>query len=339
MTTADVHASKLRACLVLMSLVLLLALSKPLSFNWQVNAQSLDLSKSLVDRKCARGFCPPLHREEILHVAHAMGQRGVWWIRGIAHAAAEVGDWQSASLYFLTALEMQPGSAQIHREMASVLEKSGDIAGAIAHLSEAARSEPAATAAEDYYHLGMRLKQGERLDEALVCFDLARELLPKDVRIIRQQAYTLWEMGQRSDAIRVLEQSVAVVPNDSTLWADLCSDYRAEGLFDDALVACQSAIDLDGGLSASTSGLMAEIMAGQGHYSDAFAYLDYGFALSPDSPYLLQVQINIYVAMGKFDEAMEVYQVMLQVVKDPTYQDQIRRQMERLEQRMEAPAP
>jgi tetratricopeptide (TPR) repeat protein len=80
--------------------------------------------------------------------------------------------------------------------------------------------------AEAHYYRGAALGYRGRREEAVKEFRLSRKLDPNYSYPYYDEAGTLWEMGQREQAVQVLQQWVDLHPNDSEALARL-QDMRA----------------------------------------------------------------------------------------------------------------
>jgi len=118
-----------------------------------------------------------------------------------AAAMAEAEPLRAIRLYNeLLARDPQNSTAQT--ELAALMEREGDMRGAIRHLLAAAALEPAN--AELHYHLGLLYLGQERPQDALTRFARAVEIDPEFLDAHRQLAELYEAMGRQRDAIRHL---------------------------------------------------------------------------------------------------------------------------------------
>ena len=96
----------------------------------------------------------------------------------------------------------EPRNFELHLRMASLLEREGDIAGAIRHLLGAAVVSPAN--AEVHLRLGILYRKREENDNALQSFVRAAECDPLSIEAHRHLAELYEQMGRRRDALRHL---------------------------------------------------------------------------------------------------------------------------------------
>lgn len=165
--------------------------------------------------------------------------------------------WRQACVYrdletlWRDTLAKNPSAAIAHNNLAAILDKRGDVAGALAHLEESVRLDPQPESQANLglllatlgrveesiaqYHEALRreprsaairvslaqlLMQLERHDEALLEFQRAVELRPRDVDLRLQFAESLHSAQRTDDALRVLDVVVELAPNHPRLWFD-----------------------------------------------------------------------------------------------------------------------
>lgn len=96
----------------------------------------------------------------------------------------------------------EPRNFELHLRMASLLEREGDIAGAIRHLLGAAVVSPAN--AEIHLRLGILYRKRDENDSAVQSFERAAECDPLSIEAHRHLAELYERMGRRRDALRHL---------------------------------------------------------------------------------------------------------------------------------------
>lgn len=132
------------------------------------------------------------------------------------HASAvelvEAGEDVRAALEFRNALQLESGHAPSRRGLAGVLEREGDLRGAISQYRAAADLDP-----ED---LGSRVKLarlltvGGALDEALDYADQALALAPDDVEALATKASVALALGDAEEALSIAGRALEIAPDD-----------------------------------------------------------------------------------------------------------------------------
>jgi tetratricopeptide (TPR) repeat protein len=83
-------------------------------------------------------------------------------------------------------------------------------------------------------NLGLALKDGRHLDEALAVFEKLRDERPDDPYAWRQVGYTLHLMGRLEAALPAYERALAIDPKEGKVWQAMVEVYHALGRRDDA---------------------------------------------------------------------------------------------------------
>ena len=94
----------------------------------------------------------------------------------------------------------EPANFELHLRMASLLEREGDIDGAIRHLIGAAVAAPAN--AEVHLRLGVLYRKREELGNALQSLIRAAECDPRSIEAHRHLAELYEHLGRKRDALR-----------------------------------------------------------------------------------------------------------------------------------------
>jgi tetratricopeptide (TPR) repeat protein len=107
-------------------------------------------------------------------------------------------------------LGREPGNFEAHLRMATLLERKGDLAGALSHLLGAAVIVPAN--AEVNLRLGMIYRAREEYENALHSFQRAVECDPLSLEAHRNLAELYERAGRQRDALRHLSQIQRLSP-------------------------------------------------------------------------------------------------------------------------------
>jgi tetratricopeptide (TPR) repeat protein len=107
-----------------------------------------------------------------------------------------------ALMLYSDLLGREPRNFELNLRMASLLEREGDIAGALSHLLGAAVVAPAN--AEVHLRLGMLYRKRDEPDNALQSFARAAECDPLSIEAHRHLAELYEQIGRKRDALRHL---------------------------------------------------------------------------------------------------------------------------------------
>jgi tetratricopeptide (TPR) repeat protein len=128
---------------------------------------------------------------------------------------------------FRQALRLAPRAVNARVNLAWVELLNGDHKGARADLDEALNSEP--RSARAHLFLGLLARDEGRLDEAVAHLRVSEAQFPRNAETKHQIGNILFTKGDYRGCVAVLEQAVAVVPQDSSLHFALMQCYRALG--------------------------------------------------------------------------------------------------------------
>jgi eukaryotic-like serine/threonine-protein kinase len=133
-----------------------------------------------------------------------------------------------------TALERQPRSDDLHRELGDILVDHGNIEAGLTELREAVRLRP------DYWEnptaLAMALYRRGRFEEAIVPFTRATELLPSDPLVHARLGAAYHQLGRLDDALRQYREA-ARLGGTGPAYANIGTILYRQGKFQEALEA------------------------------------------------------------------------------------------------------
>jgi putative PEP-CTERM system TPR-repeat lipoprotein len=200
----------------------------------------------------------------------------------------EKGDINRAVGEMHNALKYNDASASVRVALAELLEKSGDMHGALVEAQEAARIEPKNPEphwliANIYFRYQGRDRASMRdsLKKAVKELEEMRQDAPEDERSYFALGQAYLEMGEPDKAIAAYEKFQALVPNSDAGYVEIAEYYERLGEHD-------KAID----------------------------YLNKALKSQPDAPKSLMMLAKIYSGMDKNKEAVELYKKLLEVTGD-----------------------
>jgi Flp pilus assembly protein TadD len=139
--------------------------------------------------------------------------------------------WREALQEYLTALRLEPDSATAHYNLACFLAShGGDMA--IAEYREALQQDPEYPDA--HLNLALTLADQDRLEEARRELRRAIELAPKDPFPRHELAALLMDEGDYRTAIALLKEVVRLEPRNFEGWLDLGICYAQKGFYAEA---------------------------------------------------------------------------------------------------------
>jgi len=137
-----------------------------------------------------------------------------------------------------TALKYNPNSAVIHLEIAALLEKSGNINGAIEHAEKATQLDPKDPdphwfLANLYFRPQMREKP-EGIQKAVQELEKLRELIPGDERLYYALGGAYFELNQPEKAIQAFEKFQSLSSGIDNGYREIAKYYERNGNFEKA---------------------------------------------------------------------------------------------------------
>ena len=118
------------------------------------------------------------------------------------------GDSHGAASAYAEAVSLNPGNADLHRDLGTALMEAGDRKGAIAALCEAVRLQP--NVADSYVNLGVLHYEEGSLQEAIACEEQALALNPALGEACNNLGIALRASGRLAEAEDVLRKAIAL---------------------------------------------------------------------------------------------------------------------------------
>jgi tetratricopeptide (TPR) repeat protein len=160
------------------------------------------------------------------------------------------------------------------------------------------RSNNDAVAAREMTRLGQSAMDSSRWREAETRFTHALELSPDDVTARRHYAHTLWELGQRSDAIEHLTAAAEKSGGDPNWTVELGIMLLAENQLNAAMNSADQALQVDDRYAAAWI-LRADVLQRQGLYEEALNHYHRARSLGATDPRVLSNIASIYQRQGR----------------------------------------
>ena len=200
-------------------------------------------------------------------------------------------------------LSFDPDYKRLLLTVGNELSKGGDHAGAEAMFRAALHQDPQYAVA--HRNLGSTLLRLGRATEALASF---RQAVSREPEIAVHQlnlGATLARMGRFEEAAIALHAAVALDPEDPEGHRNLGVVLEKQGEVAEAVAAYESYLALKEDLVVRrTLGLL---LARLGRLEEALAHLDAVGGRKPNDPAILCELGRVYVALGRFDEGLEIY--------------------------------
>ncbi len=264
------------------------------------------------------------------------------------------GDISKALSEMKIALKYNQNSPGIHLEMASLLEKTGNIQESIEHAQEAARLDPK-NPDPHWLLIGIYFKQQERgnfagdgFKKALKELETLQELIPNDERVYYALGGAYFDLDEPEKAIQAFEKFQSLAPDTDSGYKEIAKFYSRAGNDEKAVeylvkalqVQPESAESLSmlgmlysklnkneeavpvlkkllevGGGNLGVSRQLAASLVGTGEYAQAASILNEILKNVPaDGPSRILLG-RAQIGLRKYSEAIETFQSLLK--EDP----------------------
>ena len=148
--------------------------------------------------------------------------------------------------------------------------------------------------------------------EAFQALETGLEKFPGDLDLLYQKGMTLEKQGRREEAMAVMHEILQIDPEHSDAINYIAYTLAESGAqLDKALELAEKALELNNvGHIQDTLGW---VYFKRGNYPKALHYLKIAVEAMPSDPIVLQHLGDIYAAMGKNQEARDIYEKVLEI--------------------------
>jgi tetratricopeptide (TPR) repeat protein len=158
------------------------------------------------------------------------------------NALMQAGRFAEAAASYAQSLELAPGNAQAHNNLAVAFAEQRLFDRAIPHYREALRHDPGY--AEAHYNLGNALRELARYGEAVTCYDRALALRPDWAGAHSNRGLALAAQGQQAAAEAAYRAALALAPDYAEAENNLGLALQLQGRLEDARAHFDRAVEL-----------------------------------------------------------------------------------------------
>jgi Flp pilus assembly protein TadD len=158
------------------------------------------------------------------------------------NALMQAGRFAEAATSYAQSLELAPGNAQAHNNLAVAFAEQRLFDRAIPHYREALRLDPGY--AEAHYNLGNALRELARYGEAVACYDRALALRPDWAGGHCNRGLALAAQGQQAAAEAAYRAALALTPDYAEAQNNLGLALQLQGRLEDARAHFDRAVEL-----------------------------------------------------------------------------------------------
>jgi predicted O-linked N-acetylglucosamine transferase (SPINDLY family) len=223
-------------------------------------------------------------------------------------AAQDAGRLEEAEALWRSLIRRFPEEAQLHFQLASVLQKQERLESAAASYLRAAQLEPRAVAA--HVNLANVLERLDKLSDAEAHYRAAIRLDPDFAVAHYNHGRLLQRQGRMSEAADAYRTAVRLQPNLTQAHHNLGNLLRRRGEHADAVQVYQRALQIDDSVPSIHVDL-GDALQGTGQFADAEESYRRALALKPDEPSALYSLGTALQAQGRIADAIESYEQAL----------------------------
>ncbi len=176
------------------------------------------------------------------------------------------------------ALKYNNENATVHLEMASLLQKNGQIGEALEYAQEAARLDPQDPDPHWFLATLYFRPQGrgnastENLKKAIQELEKLKELTPEDGRVHYFLGRAYFDLNEPEKAIEAYEEFQTLTPNTDHGYREIAEYYSSSGELEKAVEYLEKSLEIQPD-SAESLGTLATIYSKLGRYKDAISVL------------------------------------------------------------------
>lgn len=202
-------------------------------------------------------------------------------INALSGILDELGDLPEALGYARTAVILDPENVELHRRLAGLYEKNGEIQSAYAESEQIIKSQREPLA-EDWIELSRRAFQLHQYNRALEACKTVLDQQPNNPAAVMLMGKTLMALDQNDQAAAYLSRASLLKPDDPEIWMSLAACYQKSGKPQRAIEVLRSAV-LAVPDSAEINFALGDSYLGNGSLAEGLPFLRKAAELSPQS--------------------------------------------------------
>ena len=210
-------------------------------------------------------------------------------------------------------LKQQPGLVPAQLLLIEAYRALGRFDDAAAIIHEQIRASP--QSAEPYFRLGLIFRQQRKNEEAREAFERASEIAPENFAVLEQLVELDISEKNFEAAMRRAEQKLAKDPNSPSAYFIKGKIYAAQGEWDRAEAALQTALDMDPNFSDAFDLLISTYVSAN-KPTRAIDELQNLLSKNPDNTHALTSLALIYEKTKDYPKARDAYEKLLSITPD-----------------------
>jgi predicted TPR repeat methyltransferase len=154
--------------------------------------------------------------------------------------------------------------------------------------------------------MAIGLQKNNQLADAAFMFSKILDAVPEHPRALHYAGVLAHQQGRSDEAIRLLEKSLAIEPDQADGYSNLSIILRGKGRLDDAIAACLRAIEIDP-THANAHNNLGGLLRAQGRREEAEEFYRAAVALEPRHTDAYANLGNLLMNQGRIQEAMVAF--------------------------------
>ena len=216
---------------------------------------------------------------------------------------------------FDRACVLDPANANAQFEYANFLTERGNHADAILHFEAALKLKP--NWVEAISNLGDTLRKNERFEEAVVMQRSALALRPGDQIILTHLGNALAKNRAYDEAVEIFRELTAIYPDALLPRINLGNTYRERGRVDEAIAIFEETLyRMPDAFEAY--GNIGMAFSEQGWFASGYVLNRRAVSIKGANPKVCLNQGLIALALGRFTEGWQEYELRFEVAEDHT---------------------
>jgi tetratricopeptide (TPR) repeat protein/V8-like Glu-specific endopeptidase len=221
------------------------------------------------------------------------------------NAAGMAGNHVRAEEIFRKILQIDPNHVGVRQNLGHALMNQEKFDQAVISFQYAIKLNPKDPAG--YFFLGNALSSQQKFDDAISAYQQAIKLNPNHANTYTNLGNVLSEQQKFNQAITAYRNAIKLNPRDPAGYFFLGNALSSQQKFDDAVSAYQQAIKLNPN-HADTYNKLGDALRMRQRFDEAIAVYQKSIQLNPNSPTAYHALGIVLFKQGKFKEAISAYQ-------------------------------
>jgi tetratricopeptide (TPR) repeat protein len=253
----------------------------------------------------------PINLDRELEVQVAPDRAVSYYHYSLAKWYADRGDLAKSLSEMQIALRYNPDNATIHLEMALILEKTGNVQGAIEHAQEAARLDPQDPDPHwflaNYYYgpQGRGNDSAEGIRKAIQELEQLRDLSPEDERVYYALGGAYFENNEPEKAIAAYEKFQSLSTGTDYGYREIAKYYSRSGDMEKAIEYLNKGLEIQPD-SAESLWILGDLYSKLGRNKEAIPVYKKLSEISGNRPAVRQQLADSLIKSGEYDEAIKI---------------------------------